>query len=68
MSASFVSAAFRSIADYIAHYGAEKTEEWLKGVKANLARKAAGGDRDGAKDIAGGICDRSIIIGCSAMV
>lgn len=48
------------IADYIAHYGVEKTEEWLKGVKANLARKAAGGDRDGAKDIAGGICDLAV--------
>lgn len=44
-------------ADYIAHYGAEKTEEWLTGVKANLARKAGGGDRDVAKDILGGICD-----------
>lgn len=48
------------IADYIAHHGAEKTEEWLTGLKANLARKAAGGDRDGAKDIAGGICDIAV--------
>ncbi|MHC5232236.1 Fe(3+) ABC transporter substrate-binding protein [Brucella sp. LJL56] len=47
-------------ADYIAHYGAEKTEEWLKGLKDNLARKAAGGDRDGAKDILGGICDIAV--------
>ncbi len=47
-------------ADYIAHYGVEKTEEWLKGLKANLARKAAGGDRDGAKDIVGGICDLAV--------
>ncbi|MGU3399280.1 Fe(3+) ABC transporter substrate-binding protein [Brucellaceae bacterium D45D] len=47
-------------ADYIAHYGPEKTEEWLKGVKDNLARKAAGGDRDGAKDIVGGICDIAV--------
>ena len=45
------------IADYIAHHGAEKAETWLTGVKANLARKAAGGDRDVAKDILGGICD-----------
>jgi len=29
-------------------------------VKANLARKAAGGDRDAAKDILGGICDIGI--------
>ncbi|PWL18708.1 iron ABC transporter substrate-binding protein [Falsochrobactrum shanghaiense] len=47
-------------ADYIAHYGAEKTEEWLRGLKDNLARKAAGGDRDGAKDIVGGICDLAV--------
>jgi len=47
-------------ADYIAHYGAEKAEAWLSGVKANLARKAGGGDRDVAKDILGGICDIGI--------
>ncbi|GHC77889.1 Fe(3+) ABC transporter substrate-binding protein [Limoniibacter endophyticus] len=47
-------------ADYIAHYGVEEAETWLAGVKANLARKAAGGDRDSAKDILGGICDIGI--------
>ncbi|MFQ0815200.1 iron ABC transporter substrate-binding protein [Brucella anthropi] len=47
-------------ADYIAHHGVEKTEEWLTGLKGNLARKAAGGDRDGAKDIVGGICDIAV--------
>ncbi|MFC0246175.1 Fe(3+) ABC transporter substrate-binding protein [Falsochrobactrum ovis] len=47
-------------ADYIAHYGVEKAEEWLTGMKNNLARKAAGGDRDGAKDIVGGICDIAV--------
>ena len=41
----------------IAHNGAEKTEAWLQGVKDNLARKAAGGDRDVARDILAGICD-----------
>jgi iron(III) transport system substrate-binding protein len=45
------------IAAFIAKHGESKTEEWLKGVKANLARKAAGGDRDVARDILGGICD-----------
>jgi len=45
------------IAAMIVHEGAEKTENWLKGVKDNLARKAAGGDRDVARDILGGICD-----------
>lgn len=45
---------------YLAHHGAEATEEWLTGLKANLARKAGGGDRDGAKDILGGICDIAV--------
>ncbi|NLW96825.1 MAG: extracellular solute-binding protein, partial [Xanthomonadaceae bacterium] len=31
-----------------------------RGVKANLARKAAGGDRDVARDILAGICDIGI--------
>jgi iron(III) transport system substrate-binding protein len=44
----------------IAHDGAEATEEWLRKVKANLGRKAAGGDRDVARDILGGICDVGI--------
>lgn len=41
----------------IAHWGAEKTEQWLQGVRANLARKPEGGDRDQAKAIAAGECD-----------
>lgn len=41
----------------IAHNGVEETEAFLKGVKANLARKATGGDRNVARDILGGICD-----------
>lgn len=48
------------IAAMIAHNGAEATEEWLRGVKNNLGRKAAGGDRDVARDILGGICDIGI--------
>jgi iron(III) transport system substrate-binding protein len=48
------------IAAYIAHHGEAKAEEWLKGVKANLARKPAGGDREGARDILGGICDLAV--------
>ena len=47
-------------AAYIVHHGEAKTEEWLRGVKANLARKATGGDREGARDILGGICDLAI--------
>ena len=45
------------IAAYIAHHGEAKAETWLRGIKANLARKATGGDRDVARDIMGGICD-----------
>ena len=48
------------IAAKIAHDGAEATEKWLRGIKANLARKAAGGDRDVARAIVGGICDIGI--------
>lgn len=45
------------IASLIAHDGEAKTEEWLKGLKANLARKPDGGDRDQAKAIFAGECD-----------
>ncbi len=45
------------IAAYINHYGTAKAEEWLKGVKSNLARKATGGDREVARDILGAVCD-----------
>ena len=44
----------------IAHWGEAKTEEWLKGLKANLARKPEGGDRPQAKAIAAGECDIAI--------
>ena len=45
------------IAAVIAKDGEAKAEAWLRGVKANLARKAGGGDRDVARDIMGGLCD-----------
>lgn len=48
------------IAAMIAHDGEAATEAWLRGVKANLARAAAGGDREVARDILGGICDIGI--------
>ncbi|MCF1709259.1 Fe(3+) ABC transporter substrate-binding protein [Tabrizicola sp. J26] len=47
-------------AAYLAHHGTEATEAWLSGLKGNLARKPGGGDRDGAKDILGGICDLAV--------
>ncbi len=48
------------ISSMIAHHGEEKTEEWLRGVKDNLARKPQGGDRDQIKAIAEGVCDVAI--------
>jgi iron(III) transport system substrate-binding protein len=44
-------------AAYVAKHGEAKAEEWLKGVKANLAQKPSGGDREVARDIAAGKCD-----------
>lgn len=48
------------IASMIAHHGAEKAEAWLRGVKENLVRKPAGGDRDQVKAIFAGECDIAI--------
>jgi len=45
------------IAAYIAHHGEAAAEQWLKGVKANLARRPGGGDREVARDILGQLCD-----------
>jgi iron(III) transport system substrate-binding protein len=44
-------------ASYIAHHGEAKAEEWLKGLKANLAQRPSGGDREVARDILAGKCD-----------
>ena len=48
------------IASMIAHHGEAWTEEWLKGVKANLARKPAGDDRLQVKGVYAGECDIAI--------
>lgn len=48
------------LASIIAHSGPEKAEAWAKGVKENLARKPAGGDRDQVKGIYSGECDLAI--------
>ena len=45
------------IATIIAHKGEAFAETWLRGVKANLAQKPAGGDREQARDIYSGKCD-----------
>lgn len=47
-------------AAYMAKHGEDATRTWLEGIKANQARVAAGGDRDGARDIAAGICDIAV--------
>ncbi len=44
-------------AAYVAKHGEAKAEEWLRGVKANLAQKPSGGDRETARDVAAGKCD-----------
>ncbi len=48
------------IAAYIARHGEAKAETWLRGVKANLAQKPSGGDRETARDVAAGKCDLGI--------
>lgn len=40
----------------VEHWGAERTEAWLKGVVANLARAPKGGDTDQIKAVASGEC------------
>jgi len=47
-------------AAYVAKHGEAKAEEWLRGVKANLAQKPSGGDREAARDVAAGTCDLGI--------
>jgi iron(III) transport system substrate-binding protein len=44
------------VAALIAHNGEAKTEEWAKGVVANMARSPRGGDTDQIKAVAAGEC------------
>ena len=48
------------IATIIGNKGEAFAEEWLKGVKNNLANKPAGGDREQARDIMSGKCDLAL--------
>lgn len=48
------------VASMLAHHGEAQTRQWLEGVKANLARKPQGNDRDQVKAIKEGICDLSL--------
>lgn len=45
---------------YIVHHGEEAATQWAEALKANLARKPDGGDRDQVKAIAAGECDIAI--------
>jgi iron(III) transport system substrate-binding protein len=48
------------VASMIAHHGVEYTETWLNGLKANLARRPAGGDREAVRDVQAGLCDIAV--------
>ena len=48
------------LAAVIAHHGETDAKAWAEGLKANLARKPDGGDRDQVKAIAAGECDIAI--------
>ena len=48
-------------ASMIAHKGAGAAEAWLRGVKANLAGKPAGGDRDQIAAVQAGRCDVALV-------
>jgi iron(III) transport system substrate-binding protein len=47
-------------AAYIVKHGETATETWLRGLKANLAQRPSGGDREAARDVAAGKCDLGI--------
>ena len=48
------------VASMIAHNGESETRQWLKDVKANLARRPQGNDRAQVKAIKEGVCDVSL--------
>jgi iron(III) transport system substrate-binding protein len=48
------------IASMIARHGEEYAEKWLSGLKANLARRPAGGDREAVRDVQAGLCDLAV--------
>ncbi|WP_434928381.1 Fe(3+) ABC transporter substrate-binding protein [Shewanella sp. HL-SH2] len=48
------------VASMFAHHGEAETKTWLTGVKANLARKPQGNDRDQVLAVKEGMCDVAI--------
>jgi iron(III) transport system substrate-binding protein len=49
------------VASLISHKGGAFAEAWLRGVKANLAMKPAGGDRDQVANVHAGKCDVALV-------
>ncbi len=49
------------VASIIVHKGAAAAESWLRGVKANLAFKPTGGDRDQILAVSSGKCDLALV-------
>lgn len=49
------------LSSLIAHYGADKAQDWAEGLVANLARRPQGNDRAQAKAIFAGECDIAIM-------
>jgi len=48
------------IGSMIAHQGEEQAQQWLEGLKANLARKPQGNDRAQVKAVKEGVCDLAL--------
>ncbi len=48
------------IASMIVHHGKARAKDWLRGLKANLARKPSGNDRGQVKAVYAGACDLAI--------
>ena len=49
------------VASMLAHHGPAWTENWLRGLAANLARKPSGGDRDQISAVVDGVCDLAVV-------
>ena len=48
------------IAATIVKHGEAQAEQWLRGLKSNLAQRPSGGDREQARDVAAGKCDLGV--------
>jgi iron(III) transport system substrate-binding protein len=47
-------------AAFIVKHNEAEAEKWLRGLKANLAQRPSGGDREQARDVAAGKCDLGV--------